>query len=192
MLKSIAEIVTTMMQRIPVFVVLVLLSASTVLAQSVTTENLQKKYKDSFALFFYNNTLRMINQKEDAEFDELIRDIEKMKLLIIRKKTDGFDYSKLVGEYKGEKFEEIMTSRHQGKTFDIFVREKEGKTKAMLVLVNDAENLFVLDILGSIALNKVTKLYSVLDESGDVGSKIERFIGKDDDKEVKGEEENKE
>ena len=173
-----------MIPRLLASIALVLVSSAYCFAQSKTTDALQKKYKSSFALFFYNNTLRMINQQEDAEFDELIRDIEKMKLLIIRKKEAGFDYKKLVGEYKGESFEEIMTSRHQGKTFDIFVREKEGKTKAMLVLVNDEENLFVLDILGSIALNKVTKLYSVLDESGDVGEKIERFINKDkkDDK----------
>lgn len=151
-------------------------------AQSKTTDALQEKYKDSFALFFYNNTLRMINQQGDKEFDELIKDIEKMKLLIIRKTNAGFDYRKLVDDYKKESFEEIMTSRHEGKNFDIYLKERDGKTKGMLVLVNDDNNLFVLDILGKLALDKVTKLYSVLDESGDIGNRIERFIDKDKDK----------
>jgi hypothetical protein len=47
----------------------------------------------------------------------------------------------------------------------------------MLVLINDSTNLYVLDIQGRIALDKVTKLYSVLDESTDIGNKIKEFVG---------------
>lgn len=159
------------------------------LAQSKPTEKLARQYPGSRAFFFYNNTLRMINQKEDAEFDELIKDIEKMKLLLIKKDNKGFDYKKLVSEYKSDSFEEIMTSRHEGKSFDIFVKEKNGDTKAMLVLVNDDENLFVLDIVGKIALDKVTKLYSVIDDSGDIGKRIQQFV--DGDKKEKSEDNNK-
>src|SRR5688572_32378740 len=100
-------------------------------AQSKTTEALQKKYNASKALFFYNNTLRMINQTEDKAFDELIKDIEKMKFLMVDK-PDSFtsaDYKKITSEYKGESFEEIMTSRYQGKNLDVFLKESGGKTK---------------------------------------------------------------
>lgn len=163
-----------------IFFVLLLFSASLLSnAQSKTTQILEDRYKDSFSLFFYNNTLRMINQQEDKEFDEIIKDIEKMKLLMVKKSTYDLNYKKLVGDYKTESFEEVMTSRHQGKNFDIFVKEKNGKTLAMLVLVNDTDNLYVLDILGSIAFDKVTKLYSVMDESSDIGSKIQNFVSGD-------------
>ena len=37
------------------------------------------------SLYFYQNTLRMLNQTENKEFDELIKDIEKMKFLMIEK-----------------------------------------------------------------------------------------------------------
>lgn len=161
--------------------IIALAAATTLYAQSKTTSKLEEKYSDSFALFFYNNTLRMINMKEDKEFDELIRDIEKMKLLIVKKDSRGIDYKKLVTDYKSESFEEIMTSRHEGKSFDIFLKEKGGKTKGMLVLVNDTDNLFVLDIVGSIALDKVTKLYSVLDDSNDIGKKIKGFVHQEDE-----------
>lgn len=150
-------------------------------AQSKTTDKLQKEYEEDFSLFFYHNTLRMINQQEDKEFDEIIKDIEKMKLLILKKEEQEFDFKDIVAQYHKESFEEIMTSRHQGKNFDIFIREDDGKTKAMLVLVNDDENLFILDILGSIALDKVTKLFTVMDESSDIGSKIEQFVKGDED-----------
>jgi hypothetical protein len=154
-------------------------------AQSKTTEDLQKKHEDALALFFYNNTLRMLNQKEDKTFDELIKDIEKMKLLMIKKDEFTFtkdDYKNLVKNYKGESFEEIMTSRFEGKNFDVFIKEKDNKTKAMLVLINDSNNLYVLDILGSIALNRVTELYQTLDSSTDIGSKIKSFAGDSDEK----------
>ena len=124
----------------------------------------------------------MLNQSEDKAFDELIKDIEKLKFLMI-KKTDAFsndEYKKIVNDYKTETFEEIMSSRYQGKHFDIFVKEKDKKTKGMLVLINDDKNLYVLDIVGSLALNKVTDLYNMIDKSSDIGKKIKSFAGDGD------------
>jgi hypothetical protein len=164
------------------FLLIASLLVSGAYAQSNTTEALQKKFGDARAFFFYNNTLRMLNQKEDKAFDELIKGIEKMKFLMIHKDNKSFDYKKLVGEYKSEAFEEMMTSRHEGKSFDVFVKEKEGKTKGMLVLVNDSTDLYVLDIVGSIALNQVTKLYETIDQSSDIGRKIKEFANDGDDK----------
>jgi hypothetical protein len=143
-------------------------------AQSKTTEKLHKKYDEALSLFFYNNTLRMINQKDDQEFDALIKDIEKMKFLMIQKDDFGNDdYKKLISDYKSESFEEMMTSRHEGKNFDVYM--KDGKSKGMIVAVNDAENLYVLDIVGSIPLNKVTTLFKEIDESSEIGKKIQEF-----------------
>jgi hypothetical protein len=162
-----------------------ILSPLLAVSQSKTTEALEKQHSDALALFFYNNTLRMLNQTEDKAFDELIKDIEKMKFLMIKKQSDNFGangYKKLIGDYKSEAYEEIMTSRFDGKNFDIFLKEKDGKTKGMLVLVNDEESLFVLDIIGSIALNNVTKLYETIDQSSDIGQKIKAFTNKDRDR----------
>lgn len=161
------------------------------MGQSKTTESLQQEFKGSLTLFFYNNTLRMINQQEDKEFDEIIRDIEKMKFLAVRKNEWHVDYKRIVNDYKKERFEEVMTSRHDGKNFDIFLKEKNGKTSAMLVLVNSDDNLFVLDILGSIPMDKVTKLYSVMDESTDIGTRIERFVRKNADDDEDSEKDDK-
>jgi hypothetical protein len=166
---------------------LLFISSFFVSAQSPTTEALDKKY-DAMAFFFYNNTLRMLNQTEDKAFDELIKDIEKMKFLMINKSPGTMDaagYKKIVGDYKAESFEEIMTSRFDGKSFDIFVKEKDNKTKAMLVLVNDDKSFYVLDIVGSIALNKVTELYKTIDGSSDIGKRIRSFADRDKDKDDK-------
>jgi hypothetical protein len=149
------------------------------LAQTKTTEALHKKYSEGLSLFFYNNTLRMLNQKDDKAFDELIKDIEKMKFLMIEKKKD-FNYKTLTAGYKSESYEEIMTSRMDGKRFDILLNEAKGKTKGVVVLVNDSTNLYVLDIVGSISLANATKLFSTIDESSDIGKQIKEFTKKDD------------
>ena len=153
---------------------LMMVLALSVQAQSKTTEKLHKKYNEALSLFFYNNTLRMINQTDDKEFDALIKDIEKMKFLMIKKEAFGKEeYKKLISDYKSESFEEMMTSRHDGKNFDVYM--KEGDSKGMIVAVNDSENLYVLDIVGSIPLNKVTTLFKEIDESSEIGKKIQEF-----------------
>lgn len=148
-------------------------------AQTKTTEALHKKYSEGLSLFFYNNTLRMLNQSDDKAFDELIKDIQKMQFLMIEKTRD-FNYKKLTSEYKSESFEEIMTSRMDGKRFDILLSEAKGKTNGVVVLVNDSTNLYVLDIVGSISISNATKLFSTIDESSDIGKKIKEFTKKDD------------
>jgi hypothetical protein len=150
-------------------------------AQSSVTETLYKKHSDALTLFFYNNTLRMLNQTNDKDFDALIKDIEKMRFLMI-KKASGFetkDYQKLVADYKSDKFEEMMSSRHQGKNFEVFVKEKNGETKGMLVLVNDTENLFILDILGRVAMDKISSLYRTVNENTEIGQKIKGMANKE-------------
>lgn len=157
--------------------IVMLLVAATSYAQSNTTESLNKKYTDSNVFFFYNNTLRMLNQTDDKDFDALIKDIEKMKLLMIKKPVsfNVKEYKSITLGYKNEAFEEIMTSRYNGKNFDVYLKEKDGKTKGVVILVNDSSNLYVLDIVGRIALDKITKLYTVLDQSSDIGQKIKSF-----------------
>jgi hypothetical protein len=161
------------------FIVILLVGAVGAKAQSKTTEELHKKNNEAFALFFYHNTLRMFNQKEDKAFDELIKDIQKMKFLMIDKNKFGAtDYKKLVSNYKSEAFEEIMSSRYEGKNFDVFLKEEKGKTKGMIVTVNDSATLYVLDIVGSIALDKVTQFVSTLNENTDIKKKLEEFTKK--------------
>ena len=153
---------------------LLMVLALTGRAQSKTTEKLDKKYDEALSLFFYNNTLRMINQTDDKEFDALVKDIEKMKFLIIKKEDFGKeDYKKLISDYKSESYEEMMTSRHDGKNFDVYM--KDGQSKGMIVAVNDSENLYLLDIVGTIPLNKVTTVFKKIDESSEIGKRIQEF-----------------
>jgi len=154
------------------------------IAQTRTTLSLDDQY-EGLSLFFYRNTLRMLNQTEDKDFDELIKDIEKMRFLMIDKsksKFDDLEYKKLLAGYKGEAYEEIMTGRYDGRNFDIYLKERGGDVKGTVILASDSSSLIVLDILGKIALNKAPDLFKAIDGSTDIGSKITNFMKKDEDK----------
>lgn len=168
--------------------------SSTAMAQTKTTKDLATTYSTR-TFFLYNNTLRMINQSGNKEFDELIKDIEKMKIVWVNKTEKNFgadQYKKLISSYKSEKFEEIMASKFEGKSFNAYIKEVAGDTKGIIVTVDDTENVYVLDIVGKVALNKITSLFSTLDESSDIGAKIKGMMNKEENKkENKNNEENK-
>jgi Domain of unknown function (DUF4252) len=90
-------------------------------------------------------------------------------------------------EYSAESYEEIMTTRFQGKNFDIYLRDKKGSTLGTVMLVNDSTSLYVLDILGTIDVSKATQLFSTLDESSDIGKKIKSFLDSGDSSDKKRE-----
>ena len=172
------------------FLILGLVVAVTAYSQTNTTNDLQKRFEDSFALYFYNNTLKMLNQADDKEFDELIKDIEKMKFLMVDK-SKGFtnqDYANLIKGYKSEDYENMMTARSNGKSFDVYLREDDNRVKGTIILVNDSSQLYVLDIVGRVQPNEVTKFFSKLDQNSDIAQKLTNFMdNSDDDKKRKKE-----
>jgi hypothetical protein len=152
-----------------------------VTAQTRTTEELDKKY-EGLSLYFYKNTLRMLNQTDNKDFDELIKDIEKMKFLMIDKSKGSFsdnDYKKLKTSYQSESYEEMMTSRFQGKYFDVYIKQEDGRVKGTVIMASDSSNLYVLDILGRVALDKATALFSTLNQSTDIGQRVKDFVSND-------------
>lgn len=157
-----------------------LLLSFSAFAQTETTNELDRNYS-SHTFFLYNNTLRMINQKGDKAFDELIKDIEKLKVVWVSKREKNFgaeQYKKLVASYKAESFEEILTTRFQGKNLNAYIKEKDGDTKGVVITADDGENVLVMDIVGKVALNKITGLFSTVDSSSDIGQKIKSLMNK--------------
>ncbi len=149
------------MKRFIVFLaVLMPLMAS---AQSKTTQSFHKDHEDAFVLFFYSNTLKMLNQTDDPEFAEMIKQIEKMKFIRVDKKADDFDsedYAEMVEDYRDEDFEDLMTMRHEGMNVNAYIQENNGVTTGIVMLMQDDESVSVLDIKGSIPLNKIGSIIS--------------------------------
>lgn len=150
-------------------------------AQTKTTEKLDEEV-DGLSLYFYKNTLRMLNQTDNKEFDEMIKDIEKMRFLLIdriEEQMDNEEFRALKARYQGESFEEVMSSRLDGKNFEVLIRETGGNVKGTVILASDSSKLFVLDILGKVALEKIPDFFKALDNNSDIGKKINDFMGVD-------------
>lgn len=141
--------------------------ASIASAQSSTTEELDKEYEDAFKLFFYENTLKMMNQTDDESFAKLIDNIDKMKFLRIDKSKDNITndrIKKLINDYRSEEFEEIMTMRNDGADVKVYIKESDRVTHGLVMLINDSESLSVLDIKGSVPLDELVQLYNRVNE----------------------------
>lgn len=167
-----------------ILTLILICTASLVVGQTKTTQSLDDKY-EGLTLYFYRNTLRMLNQTEDKDFDEMIKDIEKMRFLMIDKTQEKFDnaeYKKIQASYQGEAYEEMMAGRFDGRNFNVYIKEKNGEIKGTVILASDSTSLMVLDILGKIALDKAPQLFKAIDGSTDIGKKIKRFTDKGDDK----------
>ncbi|MGK7390532.1 MAG: DUF4252 domain-containing protein [Candidatus Cyclobacteriaceae bacterium M2_1C_046] len=145
-------------------IVIVLLIAITgpAYAQSRTTQELHEKYEDSFYMFFYKNTLKMLNQDDNEEFAALIEDIEKMKFLRIDKEKHKFDRKAIRGlmqQYQDDEFEELMSMRDKDADIKVYIKEKDQITHGLVMLINETDNLAILDIKGAVPLNKLASLY---------------------------------
>jgi hypothetical protein len=135
------------------------------MAQSETTDKFHEDHEDAFTLFFYKNTLRMLNVQDNKEFEELIRDIDKMKFLRIEKEKYSFDNSKLkslADQYRKESFEDLMDMRSQGANLNVFIKEKDKITTGLVILMEDEENFSILDIKGAVPLSRIAELVSKL------------------------------
>ncbi len=177
-----------------IITVIGLLAGLSAFGQAETTQALQKKYEDGFVLFFYKNTLRMLNQAENKEFDDLVRNIEKLKFLMIEKKAGRLapaEYRKIKTDYKSEAYESVMNARYEGRDMEVLIRDKKGEKLRTVILVNDSTNLMVLDIIGTLDVTKAGSLFSMIDSSTEVSGRLKaltkRRHGKDDEKEEKEE-----
>lgn len=148
-------------------IIIILLSFSpfVTLAQSETTQRFHKENEDAFVLFAYHNTLKMFAQIDDEqleELDDLIKDIDKMKFVRVdaSKEEANSKIKELASDYKSESFEDLMNMRHDGMNVNVFIKEDDGVTKGIVMLMNDEESISVIDIIGKVPLNKVANLIS--------------------------------
>ena len=130
-------------------------------AQSETMQKWAKKYENAFVLFFYQSTLNMLNMEDSEEFNDIIKDIDKLKLITIDKSEYEFsadDYKELVKDYKSDSFEELMSMRQDNSKINAYIKEKDGITKGIAVLINSDSTMTIIDLKGSVPLNKIGAL----------------------------------
>ena len=99
-----------------------------------------------------------------------------MKLLRIDKENDSFSneqYKELVSDYRNDDFEELMTLKQKNMKINAYIKEDDGNTEGIVVLVNEASNLIILDIKGSVPLSKIGELAKYAGEFSDLNIKLD-------------------
>lgn len=140
---------------------LIALISSLTFGQSKTTQEFHEDHEDAFVLFFYSNTLKMLNQDDNPEFEELIKDIEKMKFIRVNKsQLDEDTFGDLQEDYYDDDFEDLMTMRHEGMNVKAYIQEDDGVTTGIVMLMQDDETLSILDIKGAVPLSKMANIIS--------------------------------
>ena len=136
------------------------------IGQSKSTQKLHEKYDGSFTMFFYKSTIKMLESDKTKEFMEIVKGIEKAKLIKVDKYERDFDEKDII-EYKDgikdEDFEEVMSIRQKNGKFNIYLKEKNGVTKGIIVTLDSEDQFSILDIVGEIALDKISTLTDKID-----------------------------
>lgn len=144
-----------------VVTLLLLMSPVLSFAQSSTTQAFHEDHEDAFVLFFYRNTLKMLNQDDNPDFIEIIKDIDKMKFIRVNKLEEGLkkeDYNQLVKDYYDEDFEDLMTMRHEGMNVNAYIQEDDGVTTGIVILMQDDQTISILDIKGTVPISKMATI----------------------------------
>ncbi len=171
--------------RIGISLLCFLFAMGNMLAQSKTIQKLIDEERTGHRFYFYPSTLRMLNLKQDPEFNEMIKDLKKLIFFPIRK--DRFDDNKFrdaIKELYIEDFEEYMTVDGTGDT-QLHVVGKEKPFETVVLAKVDGE-YYAADLVGSVDLLKLSRVYQKIAENDEAFSEnflnVFEMMGGDDRK----------
>ena len=137
------------------------------LAQSKVMRNLSEEFPDGRVFMFYHSSLRMLNVEDDPDFDRMIRDIEKIKVLMIEKE-ESFESEKVLSEIKDgledEEFEELMAVKSKDYNIGVYILE-DDESEGFFLLMNEDDNLIAIDLVGSMPIGDIGQLVDKIKEA---------------------------
>jgi len=138
----------------------------TLSGQSKSIDRFRKEFKEDNNIFIYSSTLQMLNSENNPEFADLTKDIEAIRVLNYTKASQKFTADRITllkTSLKEEKYAELMIINEKGNKINLYSREKKGKTIGFVALVENPETFVVIDVDGSLDLNKFMQLKNKLD-----------------------------
>ena len=141
------------------FICILIMEAGTPLkAQSELFKSLQESYDLNVELYFYASTLRMINLSRDPNFDEMVKDIEKMIFYQINDVPTNEIRAISKRFIEMEEFEELMSVEGKDETFYV-LGKNENEYVALLKADKD---LVAINLKGMIRIHKIPDLINSL------------------------------
>jgi hypothetical protein len=136
-------------------------------AQSKVMRNLSEEFPDGRVFMFYHSSLRMLNIEDDPDFDRMIRDIEKIKVLMIEKE-DSLDSDKILSEIRDgladEDFEELMEVKSKDYNIGVYILE-DDEIEGFFLIMNEDDNLVAIDLVGSMPIGDIGQLVDKIKEA---------------------------
>ena len=132
---------------------------------------LQKDNSGFSSYFFYPGTLKMLNFSNDPEFNTLIKDVKKAKLIHWSASTDSVisDSLRLVMQQKihsiaanliQDKFVSLMQFRRDNMHVMLYLRKENQKPVELAGVFYDRTDIYILDLVGSISLKALPALFT--------------------------------
>jgi len=159
------EINRTTMKKIIVLSVL-FFSAINLFGQCKSVERFRKKFPESSNLFFYSSTLSMLNNQDNPELNDLLKDINKIVVLNYAKDKRQFtsgDLDELKENLKKEGYVDLMTIKNDKNDIRLTGRQKKGKMLGYVAFANTDQGLVIIDIDGTFDISKFMMLKNKLD-----------------------------
>lgn len=146
----------------PIIIIhLLALFSLTGFAQSKTFTNWTEN-KDGFRkLCFYPTTLRMVNLTKDESFNEMIQDIDKLRIFISdnpEKPVKKEEISTLRKGIKSEDYKDMIQVNQGKQVIYVFVKENHEKPTGFAGIVYSENSFMLIDVEGYLSPEVITRL----------------------------------
>jgi hypothetical protein len=136
------------------------------LPQSKSVERFRKSYKEDQNLFFYSSTIKMLNTENEPEFEDLIKDVEKIMVLFYDKEKQQLKDHQIDGlknELLNEKYVPLIFINEKGSEINLYKRDRKNKTVGFAALIDNTKKLVIIDVKGSIDFRKFMDFKNKID-----------------------------
>ena len=132
------------------------------LAQSRTVTRFLEDHPPSQKFFFYPSTLRMVNLEKNPDFYALVRDVDKLRVLLYDKNSIGFSSQTLrtlSREVEAEEYQELMTFQTPQQQAYLYSLGEEDMPEGVVGLIETDDSLILTDLEGFVNLPALLKLF---------------------------------
>ena len=152
--------------------------------QSAAIKPLYEEDLSEFNLYFYPSTLRMLNVNKDPAFNEMIKDVKNLRILIIPKeKLEKDRFMTIKDDLAEEQFEELISMKSKFGLVHLLGLYEEDEMQGMIALVLQEESYIVVELIGAFHPEKAME---IANGGIDLGL-INKFMGKKEEEDAQRE-----
>ncbi|MDN4166990.1 DUF4252 domain-containing protein [Cytophagales bacterium LB-30] len=152
--------------------------------QSAAIKPLYEEDLSEFNLYFYPSTLRMLNVSKDPAFNEMIKDVKNLRILIIPKeKLEKERFMTVKDDLAEEQFEELISMKSNFGLVHLLGLYEDDEMQGMVALVLQEESYIVVELIGAF---RPEKAMEIANGGIDLGL-INKFMGKKEEEDAQRE-----